>query len=352
MDGLAWILGLFMGASIGIGLAFLICALILNKSNNKGDSRLKPEDYSSEIMSFSDKDNMRHNFNEFTYMIDCNIEAMCRSNEYTFRNSKALPFGSKEPVSRYIPETNQNGEVVETVNAYREPVIFSSDSLSAASFHKGLTLGFGTSIETSKFGNYRTLSGKDATAMAYNSVSGATVNANPAANATMGTQAPMGMGANVPMGGVTAPMGGVTAPMGGTTPPSGTVATMGGVPTAALLSGMMVDSSWAAARRQNMGADAWDSSKEVKIDPTASAGKPGRQMTQEEIDAFWNGGSAKKAEPASTAAPVAAAAPAAPVAPVAPAAAPAPVAPAPTATRPLWENNNSNDDFSDFNDLM
>ncbi len=389
MDGLAWILGLFMGASIGIGLAFLICALILNKSNNKGDSRLKPEDYSSEIMSFSDKDNMRHNFNEFTYLIDCNIEAMCRSNEYTFRNSKALPFGSKEPVSRYIPETNQNGEVVETVNAYREPVIFSSDSLSAASFHKGLTLGFGTSIETSKFGNYRTLSGKDATAMAYNSVSGATVKANPAANATMGTQAPMGMGANVPMGGV-------TAPMGGTTPPSGTVATMGGVPTAALLSGMMVDSSWAAARRQNMGADAWDRSKEVKIDPTASAGKPGRQMTQEEIDAFWNGGSVKKAEPASTAAPVAAAAPAAPVAPVAPAAVPAPVAPAPaapaqtpfeyqtpasapmdgffpdptlaaqnpapvqpepiydapTATRPLWENNNSNDDFSDFNDLM
>ena len=87
MDGLAWILGLFMGASIGIGLAFLICALILNKSNNKGDSRLKPEDYSSEIMSFSDKDNMRHNFNEFTYLIDCNIEAMCRSNEYTFRPS-------------------------------------------------------------------------------------------------------------------------------------------------------------------------------------------------------------------------------------------------------------------------
>gem|GEM_PF-4818351 len=144
-----------------------------------------------------------------------------------------------------------------------------------------------------------------------------------------------------------------------------------------------------------MGADAWDRSKEVKIDPTASAGKPGRQMTQEEIDAFWNGGSVKKAEPASAAAPVAAAAPAAPVAPVAPAAAPAPVAPvpaapaqtpfeyqtpasapmdgffpdptlaaqnpapvqpepiydAPTATRPLWENN-SNDDFSDFNDLM
>ena len=375
MDGLAWILGLFMGAAIGTGLAFLICALILNKSNNKGDSRMKPEDYSSEIMSFSDQDNMRVNRQQFAYLVDTNIEAMCRSNEYAFRNSKALPFGSKEPVTRYIPDSSENEAAVEAANAQREPVIFTSDSHSANAFRKGLMVGFSTSITTNKFGFYRTLSGQDATALAYNSTTGATLASNPAANATVTSHAPTG----------------APAPMTGTT------AAVGGIPMAVLTTGMMADSSWAAARRQSMGADASNSPwgrdeswglKEVKIDPTASAGKPGRQMTQEEIDAFWSGGSAKKTETAAAApasAPAAAPAPVAPVAPVTPA--PAPVAPvqtpsaapmsqdpffpdptmgaqpsapaqpgpiyeAPTATRPLWENSNSNDDFSDFSDLM
>ena len=381
MDGIAWILGLFMGAAIGTGLAFLICALILNKSNNKGDSRMKPEDYSSEIMAFSDQDNMRVNRQQFAYLVDTNIEAMCRSKEYVFRNSKALPFGSKDPVTRYIPDSSENEAAVEAANAQREPVIFTSDSHSANAFRKGLMVGFSTSITTNKFGFYRTLSGQDATALAYNSTTGATLASNPAANATVTSHAPTG----------------APAPMTGTT------AAVGGIPMAVLTTGMMADSSWAAARRQSMGADASNSPwgrdeswglKEVKIDPTASAGKPGRQMTQEEIDAFWSGGSAKKTETAA-AAPASAPA-AAPVAPVAPAAAPAPATPAPaapaqtpieyqtpasapmdgffpdptlaaqnpapvqpepiyeapTATRPLWENSNSNDDFSDFSDLM
>ncbi len=383
MDGLIWILALIMGASIGIGLAFLICALMLNKSNNKGDSRLKPEDYSTDIISFSDEDNMKHNRQQFNYLVDVNIETMCKSNEYMLRHSKALPFGSTEPVTRYIPDS-KNDAAFEAANAMREPVIFSSDSLSASAFHKGLVLGFGTSITTSKFGSYRTLSGRDATAAAYNSLSGSGATTNYAAATTIASpaSAPMGgVAPAAPMGGVApaTPMGGVTpaAPMGGMPASSpaampGTTAAIGGIPVSALVSGVMVESSWAAARRQNMGIDGRTAGrvKEVKIDP-AAGNKQGRTMTQEEIDAFWNGGStpAPKADNTSTnggaAAPVAVAAamPTAPAAPVAPAAPMPPVAPtapampdpiyeAPTATRPLWENSDSSDDFSDFSDLM
>lgn len=348
MDGLIWILALIMGASIGIGLAFLICALMLNKSNNKGDSRLKPEDYSTDIISFSDEDNMKHNRQQFNYLVDVNIETMCRSNEYMLRHSKALPFGSTEPVTRYIPDS-KNDAAVEAANAMKEPVIFSSDSLSASAFHKGLVLGFGTSITTSKFGSYRTLSGRDATAAAYNSLSGSGATTNYAAAATMATPA------SAPMGGVApaAPMGGV-APAAPSTPASmpGTTAAIGGIPVSALVSGVMLESSWAAARRQNMGIDGRTAArvKEVKIDP-AAGNKQGRTMTQEEIDAFWNGGSTPAPKTDNTSTNGGAAAPVTPAAPVAPAK-PEPIYEAPTATRPLWENSDSNDDFSDFSDLM
>ncbi|MBR5425528.1 MAG: hypothetical protein IK106_03300 [Clostridiales bacterium] len=354
MDGLIWILALIMGASIGIGLAFLICALMLNKSNNKGDSRLKPEDYSTDIISFSDEDNMKHNRQQFNYLVDVNIETMCRSNEYMLRHLKALPFGSTEPVTRYIPDS-KNDAAFEAANAMREPVIFSSDSLSASAFHKGLVLGLGTSITTSKFGSYRTLSGRDATAVAYNSLSGSGATTNYAAAATIASpaSAPMGgVAPSTPMGGVApaAPMGGMPASSPAAMP--GTTAAIGGIPVSALVSGVMLESSWAAARRQNMGIDGRTAGrvKEVKIDPTAG-NKQGRTMTQEEIDAFWNGGSTPAPKADNTSTDGGAAAPVAPAAPTAPAK-PEPIYETPTATRPLWENSDSNDDFSDFSDLM
>ena len=132
----------------------------------------------------------------------------------------------------------------------------------------------------------------------------------------------------------------------------GTTAAIGGIPVSALVSGVMLESSWAAARRQNMGIDGRTAGrvKEVKIDPTAG-NKQGRTMTQEEIDAFWNGGSTPAPKAVNTSANGGAAAPVTPAAPVAPAK-PEPIYEAPTATRPLWENSDSSDDFSDFSDLM
>ena len=161
MDGLVWLLAIVMGGSIGVGLAFLICSLILNASNNKGDSRSKIDDYSSDIMYINQSNNMRYNRSEFVDIVETGIETMVLNSEYDLHLQKSLPFGSKEPVARFIPETAEDGSIIEPVSAPKEPVIFYADFASVTSFKSGITFDIGKSVEASKFGIYHTLSGKD-----------------------------------------------------------------------------------------------------------------------------------------------------------------------------------------------
>lgn len=194
-----WLLAFIMAASIGIGIAFLICSLILNASNNKGDSRSKVEDYSSDIISYYNENRISHNQTAFVHTVETNIEYMCQSKDYKHRYKTSLPFGSKEPVCRYIPKTVRRsslsddaeieGSSVDDTEANFDPVIYTGDILTVAGFRNamhglrsGLQLGgigLGSGIETGKYGTFRTLSGVSMTAEAYNATSGAVLRRPP-----------------------------------------------------------------------------------------------------------------------------------------------------------------------------
>ena len=302
MDGLIWVLALITGAAIGIGCAFLLTALILNASNNKGDSRSKVEEFSSDIVFFSQQDSMRMNPQEFVNFTEWNAEALCKSQEYGTRLATSLPFASTAPVSRYIPgkevqepqyaviDGASGGAAYGAINGVnavsREPVIFTSDVMSAGAFRKAVIIEFGKEIETSKYGTYRSLSGHDMTAMAYNNVSGGTVTPGvPAAKIRS-----VAGGATIGMPQYAAPQ--VAAPQYAAPQYS---ASQAGVP-------------------------------QYSAPQYAASQTPAQPQVQ---------------------APAPSPAPAAPPAPE-----PGPIYEAPTATRPLWENPSSNDDFSDFSDMM
>ena len=302
MDGLIWVLALITGAAIGIGCAFLLTALILNASNNKGDSRSKVEEFSSDIVFFSQQDSMRMNPQEFVNFTEWNAEALCKSQEYGTRLATSLPFASMAPVTRYIPgkevqepqyaviDGASGGAAYGAINGVnavsREPVIFTSDVMSAGAFRKAVIIEFGKEIETSKYGTYRSLSGHDMTAMAYNNVSGGTVTPGvPAAQIRS-----VAGGATIGMPQYAAPQ--VAAPQYAAPQYS---ASQAGVP-------------------------------QYSAPQYAASQTPAQPQVQ---------------------APAPSPAPAAPPAPE-----PGPIYEAPTATRPLWENPSSNDDFSDFSDMM
>ena len=302
MDGLIWVLALITGAAIGIGCAFLLTALILNASNNKGDSRSKVEEFSSDIVFFSQQDSMRMNPQEFVNFTEWNAEALCKSQEYGTRLATSLPFASTAPVTRFIPgkevqepqyaviDGASGGAAYGAINGVnavsREPVIFTSDVMSAGAFRKAVIIEFGKEIETSKYGTYRSLSGHDMTAMAYNNVSGGTVTPGvPAAKIRS-----VAGGATIGMPQYAAPQ--VAAPQYAAPQYS---APQAGVP-------------------------------QYSAPQYAASQTPAQPQVQ---------------------APAPSPAPAAPPAPE-----PGPIYEAPTATRPLWENPSSNDDFSDFSDMM
>ncbi len=306
MDGLIWVLALITGAAIGVGCAFLLTALILNASNNKGDSRSKIEEFSSDIVFFSKQDSMHLNPQEFVNFTEWNVEALCKSQEYGTRLATSLPFASTAPVSRHIPgQAVQNpgyaaidgsagaavyGAVNGTQAVQREPVIFTSDVMSAGAFRKGVIIEFGKEIETSKYGTYRSLSGHDMTAMAYNNVSGGTVTPGvPAAQIRS-----VAGGATIGMPQFAAPQ--VAAPQ-------------------------YAAPQYAAPQYSAPQAGV----PQYSAPQYAASQTPAQPQVQ---------------------------APAPPPAPATPSAPePGPIYEAPTATRPLWENP-GNDDFSDFSDMM
>ncbi len=165
MNTFTFILVLVMAGLIGSGLAFLICAFILNKSNSKGDSRSPYEDFSSPIAYYQNENNVKHNSQMFINWTEMNIEVMCRSKEYRAHLEKSLPFASKDPVSRYIPGSKES----ESDDHFREPVIFAADSVNSLGLKKLYNAnGFETTVAASPIGTFRTLSGENMTASAYN----------------------------------------------------------------------------------------------------------------------------------------------------------------------------------------
>lgn len=309
MDGIIWFLALITGAAIGTGTAFLITAMILNASNNKGDSRSKFEDFSSDIVFFNQQDGIRLNLQEFVNFTEWNIEALCKSQDYNTRMSTSLPIASADPVTRHIPGQNTgaaavNSAVYSMVNGVqavqREPVIFISDAASARAFKKVKIIEFDKSIDTTKYGAYRTLSGHDMTAAVYNSIS-----ADEATPAPVHTQ-----------------ISGMTGAPGSTTI---------GVPGSATIG---------APRYSAPQARTTISMLSPMVAPLAAPmAAPAPQAPAPHAPTFQNPASATPM-----------AAPENPSATMPPE--PGPIYEAPTATRPLWENPNSNDDFSDFSDMM
>ena len=100
MGGVFWVLAIIIGLGYGIGLAFLIMALILNKSNNLGDSRSKKEDYASGILYFSQQDRMSPLNNAFMDYVETNLELLVSSRDY--RSVKPRSSAMRESLSSVI----------------------------------------------------------------------------------------------------------------------------------------------------------------------------------------------------------------------------------------------------------
>lgn len=110
MGGVYWVLAIIIGLGYGIGLAFLIMALILNKSNNLGDSRSKKEDYASGILYFSQQDRMSPLNNAFMDYVETNLELLVSSRDYRSHCETAIKCDARKLVERYIPGQEKEEE--------------------------------------------------------------------------------------------------------------------------------------------------------------------------------------------------------------------------------------------------
>lgn len=318
-----------MAAPIAVGITFLIMSLILNKSNNLGDSKLKSEDFSSQIVYFSQQDDMHRNQQAFVDYVGSNMEALTRSADYQARCHKAIKAAPNALVERYIPSDDPASQ--ESEQTYIDP---STVGVSSSITGPRLTLknAFAGSLPIVAMG---------ASPMINMHVGGAKSSANtPPRESNWAAARRQNMGEQA------------------STNPWGRDAAWGGKPQSTMAQTTMDDSP------------VMDTGVEMKD-----------AQSQEEIDAFWNGlrtshpsaftstSSASSSEPASPL-PVENT-----VTPTSGSSAfgggnsafsgdnsvgnaglpPIPNTPeqiyeAPTATRPLWENK-GNDDFSDFEDF-
>ncbi|MBO4688275.1 MAG: hypothetical protein J5636_07150 [Clostridiales bacterium] len=103
MEVLYWTIGILMGASTGIGIAFFVMAALLKKSNSIGDSKTDDNEFSSGIAYLAQENNISHNQQLFTNFVESNLEAMMSSREYATRLESALRGNPKKLVERYIP---------------------------------------------------------------------------------------------------------------------------------------------------------------------------------------------------------------------------------------------------------
>lgn len=326
------LIGFLMAAPISVGLTFLIMSAILNKSNNMGDSKLKAEDFSSQIVYFSQQDNMRRNQQAFVDYVGVNMEGLTRSSDYQTRCRSGLKAPANALVERYDPSKDT---AASQENGYIDPS----------------TIG----VSSSAMGPKATLA---------NALSGAI----PLSAVKTMTSMPL---LNMHVGG---------APSTANTPPresNWAAARRQNMGEQASENPWGRSAAWGGKNETPMAQTTMDDSPvmDTGIDMKSA-------QSQEEIDAFWNGLRATHPSAFSSTSDTASSVPAS-----APAPAPAPAVPvenppaptsgnsafggdngsgnaglpplpntpeeiyeAPTATRPLWENK-SNDDFSDFDEF-
>ena len=93
-----WVIALLSGATVGIGLAYLILAAILNNSNNLGDSRLDKKEFSSEIDYVNKLDRMPSS--QFATYMETNLRYLVTSKEYTDHMQQSMRGDLEAPVER------------------------------------------------------------------------------------------------------------------------------------------------------------------------------------------------------------------------------------------------------------
>ena len=323
------LIGFLMAAPISVGLTFLIMSAILNKSNNMGDSKLKTEDFSSQIVYFSQQDNMHRNQQAFVDYVGVNMESLTRSSDYQTRCRSGLKAPPNALVERYNPSKDT---AASQENGYVDPA----------------TIGVSSSAMGPKAALANALSG-----------------AIPLSAVKTMTSMPL---LNMHVGG---------APSTANTPPresNWAAARRQNMGEQASENPWGRSAAWGGKQETPMTQTTMDDSP---VMDTGEDLKPAQ--SQEEIDAFWNGLRATHPSAFSSNQNAAAATPTAP----SPAASglpvenvgvtsgitadsalggdngsglpPIPNTPeeiyeAPTATRPLWENK-GNDDFSDFDEF-
>ena len=326
------LIGFLMAAPISVGLTFLIMSAILNKSNNMGDSKLKTEDFSSQIVYFSQQDNMHRNQQAFVDYVGVNMEALTRSSDYQARCRSGLKAPANALVERYNPSKNTADP---QENGYIDPS----------------TIGVSSSAMGPKAALANALSG-----------------AIPLSAVKTMTSMPL---LNMHVGG---------APSTANTPPresNWAAARRQNMGEQASENPWGRNAAWGGKQETPMTQTTMDDSP---VMDTGEDLKPAQ--SQEEIDAFWNGLRASHPSAFSSTSDTSSSIPATPATPDTSALPlenaagstsgsgtagsafggdtgsglpPIPNTPeeiyeAPTATRPLWENK-GNDDFSDFDEF-
>lgn len=255
-----WIISIICAAAIGLGLSLLITSLLLNHSNNLGDSRLNDKDFSSDVIYFSKDENLPASMHLAESYVQMSFSALIASKDYTTRKRQGLKGMDSQIVQCYIPveEDELESEQSETENAEAT----NSEKAAESTVYLGQTEG-GTFISHSE-----PVESAWAAARRRNLQESASVN-------------PWGR-----------------------------------------------DSSWGAKQ-------ATDSIKPVKVAVSAAAvpaatvsAVASLETTSTTADAQTDEHTDEQPEE------------------------PMPIYDLPTADRPLWENTNTDDDFSDFEDLM
>lgn len=329
------LIGFLMAAPISVGLTFLIMSAILNKSNNMGDSKLKTEDFSSQIVYFSQQDNMHRNQQAFVDYVGVNMESLTRSSDYQTRCRSGLKAPPNALVERYDPSKD-----------------------TAASQENGYIDPSSIGVSSSAMGPKATLA---------NALSGAI----PLSAVKTMTSMPL---LNMHVGGA--------APSANTPPRESNwaAARRQNMGEQASENPWGRSAAWGGKNETPMAQTTMDDSP---VMDTGEDLKPAQ--SQEEIDAFWNGLRASHPSAFSSTSDTSSSIPATPATPATPDTSalplenaagstsgsgtagsafggdtgsglpPIPNTPeeiyeAPTATRPLWENK-GNDDFSDFDEF-
>lgn len=112
-----WILSIICGIITAIGVAFLIGAALLDRSNNLGDSTLSADDYSTKPIFISEKERTtKYDMGEFQRYVDMNMDIMCKSAEYQDQEKRVLKKDPNALVERFFPVAGSQEDVPEVVS--------------------------------------------------------------------------------------------------------------------------------------------------------------------------------------------------------------------------------------------